>query len=196
MSKLFSDFNGIELFYLACAIIGAFFVILKLFLQFVGGDVEGGDVDFNVDGDFDADIGHVDSDMGFHLLSMLGLASFFMMFGLVALALYRQNQAGLALSTAGGILGGMISVWIISRIFKGAAKLQSSGTLKTADSVGSTGTVYLNIPEGGTGQVSINFNNHLREFDASEMNGAAVPTGTPVKVVDVKANILIVEVIK
>ena len=57
--------------------------------------------------------------MGFHLLSMLGLASFFMMFGLVALALYRQNQAGLALSTAGGILGGMISVWIISRIFKG-----------------------------------------------------------------------------
>jgi membrane protein implicated in regulation of membrane protease activity len=88
----------------------------------------------------------------------------------------------------------LISIWIISRIFKGASKLQSSGTLQTKDAIGSTGTVYMNIPEGGTGRVSINFNNHLREFDATEKNGKSVDTGTAVRVVDVRARILVIEV--
>lgn len=196
MSKLFSDFNGMELFYLACAIIGAVFVILKLILQFIGGDAGGGDVDFDVDGDFDPDIGHADSDVGFHLLSLLSFSSFFMMFGLVGLALYRQNKVGVSLSAFGATAGGVISVWIISRIFKAASGLQSSGTLQTKDAVGSTGTVYMNLPEGGTGRVSINFKNRLREFDATEKDGKAVQTGTPVRVVEVRAGILVVEVIE
>jgi membrane protein implicated in regulation of membrane protease activity len=191
---LFSDFNGIELFYLACAIIGAVLVVFKLLLQFTGGGVDGGDVDFDVDGDFDPGMGHGDSDVGFHILSLLGLSSFFMMFGLVGLALYRQNKVGVSLSALGAAIGGLISIWIISRIFKGASKLQSSGTLQTKDAIGSTGTVYMNIPEGGTGRVSINFNNHLREFDATEKNGKSVDTGTAVRVVDVRARILVIEV--
>ena len=82
---------------------------------------------------------------------------------------------------------------IIGKIFQGAARLQSSGTLNTADAVGSTGKVYLSIPAGGTGRVSLNFRNHLREFDATEINGAELPTGTPVRVVKVNANVLVVE---
>lgn len=69
----------------------------------------------------------------------------------------------------------------------------TSGNLQTADAVGSTGTVYLMIPEKGTGRVSINFRNHLREFDAIENSGSMVPTGTPIRVVQVRANVLVVE---
>ncbi len=43
-----SHFNGIELFFLICAVIGGFFVGGKLVLQFFVGDVET---------DFDTDIG-------------------------------------------------------------------------------------------------------------------------------------------
>jgi membrane protein implicated in regulation of membrane protease activity len=127
---------------------------------------------------------------------MHGLSAFFMMFGLVGLAMYRQSQAGVVFSIIGAVAAGMISVWVIGKLFQGAARLQSSGTLKTADAVGSTGTVYLNIPKGGTGRVSLNFRNRLREFDATEKNGAEVPTGTPIRVVQVKANILVVEIIR
>jgi membrane protein implicated in regulation of membrane protease activity len=89
----------------------------------------------------------------------------------------------------------MISVWVIGKIFQGAGRLQSNGALKTADAVGCKGTVYLTIPEGGTGRVSLNFLNRLREFDAAEKSGTKVPTGTPVQVVKVNANVLVVEVI-
>jgi len=192
VAKLFSDFNGLEMFFLACAIIGGFFVVMKLILQFIGGDTPS---DVGGSGDIDIDPQHVDSDVGFRLLSMHGLSAFFMMFGLVGLAIYRQNQAGVVISMVGAVAAGMASVWVIGRIFQGAANLQSSGTLKTVYAVGSTGTVYLTIPEGGTGRVSLNFQNRLREFDATEKNGAAVPTGTPIRVVKVNANILEVEII-
>jgi membrane protein implicated in regulation of membrane protease activity len=189
--KAFSDFNGLEIFFLACAVIGGFFVLIKLLLQFVGGDT---DTDLGVDSDIDTE--HTDSDVGFHLLSMHGLSAFFMMFGLVGIAFYRQSQVGVIISITGAMAAGMVSVWAIGKLFQGAARLQSSGTLKTADAVGSTGTVYLTIPERKTGRVTINFRNRLREFDACEKNGAEVSTGTAVRVVQVNANILVVEVVK
>ena len=192
MVKAFSNFNGLEMFFLTCAIIGGFFVFFKLVLQFVGGDTH---TDVGVDSDIGIDTEHVDSDVGFRLISMHGLSAFFMMFGLVGLALYRQSQMGVIISIIGAVAAGMVSVWVIGKLFQGAVGLQSSGTLKTADAVGSTGTVYLTIPEGGTGRVSLNFQNRLREFDASEKNGAEVPTGTPIRVVQIKANILVVEII-
>jgi membrane protein implicated in regulation of membrane protease activity len=191
--KIFSDFNGLEMFFLAGAIIGGFFVVVKLAMQFIGGDA---DADVGGTGDIGIDTEHVDSDVGFRALSMQGLSAFFMMFGLVGLALYRQSQMGVIISMVGAVAAGMVSVWIIGKLFQAAARLQSSGTLQISDAVGSTGTVYLTIPEGGTGRVSLNFRNRLREYDAIEVNGAAVTTGTPVRVIQVNANVLVVECIK
>lgn len=191
MVKAFADFNGLGMFFLVCAAAGGFFVFVKLILQFAGGDA---DTNGGLDGDIDGE--HADSDLGFRLLSMHGLSAFFMMFGLVGLALYRQNQMSVLLSILGAVCAGMVSVWVIGRLFRGAAALQANGALKTRDAVGSAGTVYLTIPRGGMGMVSINFQNRLREFDAMETNGLEVPTGTPVRVVKVNANVLVVETIK
>ncbi|MBU3947438.1 MAG: hypothetical protein KJ882_03940 [Proteobacteria bacterium] len=192
MSTFFSGFNGLELFFLVCAIIGGFFVFFKLIMQFIGGDTH---ADAGAGSDFDIDSEHADSDIGFRIISLQGLSAFFMMFGLVGLALHRQSQVGVIISIVGAVAAGLGSVWVIGKLFKGAASLQSSGTLKTSDAINSMGTVYINIPKGGVGRVSLNFRNHLREFDAIEKNGAEVPTGTPVRVVQVNANILVVETI-
>lgn len=186
----FTDFNGLETFFLIGAIIGGFFVLIKLVMQFFGGDV---DTDIGSDGGIDFDTEHPDSDVGFRALSLQGLSSFFMMFGLVGLALYRQSQMGVVLSIIGAVGAGLASVWVIGKLFRMASQLHSSGTLQTRDAVGSTGIVYLTIPEGGMGLVSINFQNRLREFDATEVNGRKVPTGTPIQVIEVRANILIIE---
>jgi len=188
MANAFSNLNGFEIFFLICAVVGGFFVLARLVMQFIGA---GADIDTDIDTGIDAQ--HVDSDIGFKVLSMHSLTSFFMMFGLVGLALYRQNRAGMFLSTLGASIAGLVSVWVIGRIFASVGRLQSSGNLATASAIGSTGTVYLSIPEGGTGRVSINFRGRLREFDASAVDAEAIATGTPIRVVRVDASVLVVE---
>jgi len=188
MANAFSNLNGFEIFFLICAVVGGFFVLARLVMQFIGA---GADIDTDIDTGIDAQ--HVDSDIGFKVLSMHSLTSFFMMFGLVGLALYRQNRAGMFLSTLGASIAGLVSVWVIGRIFASVVRLQSSGNLATASAIGSTGTVYLSIPEGGTGRVSINFRGRLREFDASAVDAEAIATGTPIRVVRVDASVLVVE---
>ncbi len=188
MENAFSSFNGLEYTFLGCALIGGFFVVVKLILQFMGGHFGA-----SIDTDIDFDGQHVDSDVGFRFLSLHGFSAFLMMFGLVGLALYRQSRSGLALSIAGAAIAGMVAVWIIGKLFQWAAGLQASGNLQTADAVGSTGIVYLTIPANGTGRVNIDFRNHLREFDAIESNGSELRTGTPIRVVRVDANIMVVE---
>jgi len=188
VENAFSDFNGLEYSFLGCAVIGGFFVLVKLILQFMGSHT-----DANISTDIEFDAHHVDSDVGFRFLSLHGFSSFLMMFGLVGLALYRQSRSGLELSIAGAVIAGLFAVWVISKLFQWAAGLQASGNLQTADAVGSTGTVYLTIPANGTGRVNINFKNHLREFDAVESGGSEVPTGTPIRVVRVDANVVVVE---
>lgn len=191
MVNAFANLNGFEIFFLLCAVVGGFFVLVKLVMQFIGADA---DIDTDLDAGVDAQ--HVDSDIGFKALSMHSLTSFLMMFGLVGLALYRQSHAGMVLSILGASVAGLASVWVIGRIFASVGRLQSSGTLATASAVGSTGTVYLNIPKGGTGRVSINFRGRLREFDASSADGEMLASGTPIRVVRVDASVLVVEKIR
>jgi len=195
MTDAFSAMNGQEIFFTICAVVGGFFVLVKLVLQFVGADTDM-DTDLDIDADSGIDIHHVDSDMGFKLLSLYGLTSFLMMFGLVGLALYRQSHAGFVVSLAGGTAAGFASVWVIGRLFALIGRLQSSGTLDTATATGSTGTVYLTIPAGGTGRVTINFKGRLREFDAMAASGEQLATGTPIRVARVDASLLVVEPIR
>ena len=186
MTAFFSGFSMLEMFFLICAVIGAFFVFTRFIMQLIGA---------GTDADIPMDEQHADSDTGFQLLSLYGLSSFFMMFGMVGLALYRQSQAGTVFSIIGAVAAGLAAVWIIGKIFKTATRLQSSGTLQTSDAVGCQGTVYLTIPQGGVGRVTLNIRNHLREYDAAGGRGEQIGTGTLVRVVEVKGTTLIVETI-
>jgi len=165
MKTLFTQFNGIEVFFLVCALVGGIFVVVRLVMQFMG-------IDHDADGDYgtgghDFDSHHADSDVGFKILSLHGLTSFLMMFGLVGLALYRQSKTGTFISIVGAIVGGLVSVWIIK--------------------------VYLTIPKDGTGRVLVNVSNSLREYDATSNDDEEIVSDTPVRVVWVDGNVLVVE---
>ena len=91
-------------------------------------------------------------------------------------------------------LAGLATVWVIGKLFQMAGSMQSSGTISpTAGILASTGTVYLTIPKGGTGRVTINVRNRLREFDAVSVNGEELSTGTAVQVIDVSGNAVVVQ---
>ena len=191
MGGYFSQYNGVEIFFLICTIVGGFFVIMKFVMMFIGLDHDAG-ASFDVDG-HDIDLNHADSDAGFHVLSLHGISSFLMMFGLVGLAMYRQNHLGVIFSLIGAVVAGSVSVWIIGKMFMFAGKMKSSGTITIDSTVGAQGKVYMKIPDNGTGRVLINVKNSLREYDATSNDNKAINTGTPVRVVWVDGNVLVVE---
>lgn len=78
----------------------------------------GADGSKGVDADVDVDVAAADTDAadaGFRIVSLQGLTSFFMMFGLVGLALSKQSQVAPSIAVAGGIGAGLLSMVIISR---------------------------------------------------------------------------------
>lgn len=189
MNGFFSQYNGVEIFFIICAFVGGVFVIFKFILQFMGFDH---DTDMDAGGhDFDAH--HSDSDVGFHVLSLHGITSFLMMFGLVGLALYRQSSMGFLISIIGAIIAGCASVWVIGKMFLMVNRMKSSGTISIDSTVGAQGKVYMKIPENGTGRVLVNVRNSMREYDATSNDSKDIDTGTPIRVVWVDGNVLVVE---
>ena len=179
----------IEIIYWASTIIGGTLFILRLIMLFVGGDT-GEDV---ADSAFDAAGEHADADISFKLLSVQGLTSFFMMFGLVGLALLRAGLPVLV-TVVGGMIAGLVTVAITGLIFTQMKRLQTEGTIHIQNTIGTEGNVYLTIPRNGTGQVQIIAQGSLKIFDAVSKNKGTIATGEKVHVVGVAGgNTLIVK---
>ena len=163
------------------AVAGGVVFAIQLVLMFAGAS---SDVDF--DGDVDmggGDVGHAAADISFKVLSLQGLSAFFLMFGLVGLALLKQSHAGDIMSLLGAFAAGWASTWVISKIFRTFSRLQSSGTLDMASAVGATGTVYLNIDHDKPGKVTVTVQGRLLTLDA--VAERQLSTGAPIKVVRV-----------
>jgi len=182
------DFTALEYFFLACAVVGGIMFLFRLALFFLGG----GDTDVDVDS-ASTDGGLTDTDSSFQYLSIQSLSAFFLMFGLVGLALLREGvQEVVALLAA--VVSGVFTVWIVSQIFVQMKKLQSDGTLKMENAIGQEGTVYLTIPENGTGQVRVSVQGGLRIFDAVSADRQAIPTGASIRVIRlISGKVLVVE---
>ena len=147
-----------------------------------------GDVDVDADG---MDAAYTDTDVSFKFISLQGLTAFFLMFGLAGLALSKSAQPDL-LSLGGGIIAGAFTVWVLSRIFIGAQKLQSEGTLNMQNAVGLEGTVYLRIPAGDVGKVNLVLQGALKEFNAVAADKQLIKTGERVQVVGLTAGEMLV----
>jgi hypothetical protein len=195
--------SWIEVIYWGSTIIGGTLFILRTILMLVGGGLSDGEVDADIGGDVFSDVDAdldvepadtgIDSDFSFKLLSMQGLTAFFMMFGLVGLALLKANLA-VFLTILGGGTAGLFSVLVISMIFSQMKHLQSDGTVDIKNAVGKSGSVYLNIPANGTGQVRVAIQGRLRIFGAVSGDGKAIKTGENIRVIDVvDSNTLIVK---
>jgi membrane-bound ClpP family serine protease len=188
--------------------------VVRLALQFIGGDSGGShdvggisdvsDVDVSgadihgadVHGDFtgDADLDVHDTYLSFKILSFQGLTAFFMMFGLVGLAMMRETQQGPTAAVIAASLAGLGTVWIIGLIFRKAGALQASGNINLRNAIGQEGEVYLTIHSSGTGKAKVTVQERLRIYDAVSNGSEEIRTGQRVRVVDVTPqDVLVVE---
>jgi len=131
---------------------------------------------------------HDAADVGFKLLSLQGLTAFFLMFGLVGLALSRQTKAGSLVTMVGATAAGLVMMLVMAKIFTSMKRLQASGNIDVKNALGTTGTVYADIPADGTGQIQICIQGRLRIYDAKTKDSTPIKTGMPVIIVDVIAN--------
>jgi membrane protein implicated in regulation of membrane protease activity len=215
MVALSIQFSGIETLFLVCAIIGGVLFVVRLALQFIGGDSGGhhdiggisdvsdvGDIDIHgadVHGDFagDADLDVHDTYLSFKILSFQGLTAFFMMFGLVGLAMMRSTDQGPTAALIAASLAGFGTVWVIGAIFRKAGALQASGNINLRNAIGQEGEVYLTIHSAGTGKAKVTVQERLRIYDAVSTGSDEICTGQRVRVVDVTPQeVLVVEKIQ
>jgi membrane protein implicated in regulation of membrane protease activity len=184
------DFTALEYFYIACAVVGGIIFLFRLALFFLGG----GDAD--VEADMPGEGASGDTDDSFRFLSVQSLSAFFLMFGLVGLSLVREGVHEI-ISLIAAAAAGVFTVWVVSQIFVQMKKLQSDGTLRMENAIGQEGTVYLNIPEHGTGQVRVPVQGSLRIFDAVSADHQPIFTGEGIRVTKiVSGKVLVVEKIE
>ena len=205
--------TGVDKVFAGSAIVGGSLFFVRLILFFIGyhGDTDvevDADVDVDVDvdhdfgGDTDAHFDGVDAHGGgageayavFKLLSFQSVTAFFMMFGLVGLALRKEAALVEAWSLLGAMCAGAFSFWVIGKIMHLMKGLQSSGTMTVANAIGQEGSIYLTIPAGGVGKVQVTVQDHLRIFSAVARKQGRIRTGERVTVVGVSSgNTLVVE---
>ena len=202
MGAFFESLNAVEKIFFICAVLGGVMFILRLLLSLfgghhdadMGGDVHGGFDVHDVQDVQDVHDGHHDSDASFKILSLQGLTAFFMMFGLVGLALSRQSRWATMWATIGAFIGGLAAMWVMAKIFKGMTKLQSDGTMDIQNAVDQEGTVYLTIPAEGEGKVQVTVQGSLRELTAVSKYKTEIKTGERIVVDSVTgANLLVVK---
>jgi membrane protein implicated in regulation of membrane protease activity len=200
MVAFLEQFEGLEKLFMISAVAGGVLFVIRLVMQFLGGDtgahhdmgapvdVGGGDIH----GDTVADSS--DAYLSFKLLSFQGLTAFFMMFGLVGLAMMRQTDRQEILSLVVAVAAGLATVWLISFIFRKAGGLQSSGNIDMKNAVGQQGEVYLGIPAAGIGKARITVQDRLRIYDAVSKDKTEIKTGQRVRVLEVTPqDVLVVE---
>lgn len=168
-----SEMSRLELVFTLCALVGGVFFVIRMVLFMLG--VGDGDGDF--DGDPDAG-----GDAGTSGLSIQGITAFFMMFGLVGLALLRSSGVGPTIAILGGAAAGFLALWASSQLYRFFRRLQSSGNVRLESAVGEDATVYLTIPERGIGKIQVVVGGRLRTFDARAEGAGSFSTGQRVRV--------------
>tara|TARA_B100001093_G_scaffold502157_1_gene554751 strand:- start:22232 stop:22858 length:627 start_codon:yes stop_codon:yes gene_type:complete len=180
--------TGIDILFAVMALIGTVLFLIYFILILIGGVADGV---LEVAG-FDADF-----DMGaegiFHMLTIQGILSFIMMFGISGLAV-TQSDGGDLLAIAVAVVSGIFSMWIIGKVFQVMKSLEVDGTVKHSLAVGAQGKVYMTIEAGQTGQVQVEFQNAMRTCDAVlEDEKWSLNTGKFVEVVKVIGETLVVK---
>jgi membrane protein implicated in regulation of membrane protease activity len=180
------------------ALLGTAVFLLRLGLMAIGGFDHDVDVphdvdiphDVAIDAHGDVDLGHDvesgDSTEAFKLLSIQSVAAFLMGFGWGGIAGLVGLDWSFPMSLLLGVGLGLGFMWLMGILMKAMYDLQSSGTVRIQDAVGTEGQVYANIPAGdaGRGQVRVVIGDRARIYNAVS-EGDALNTGSRVRVVRV-----------
>ncbi|MEI6809791.1 MAG: NfeD family protein [bacterium] len=180
------ELGALNHWFFGAAFFFSFFFALQFIMSLIG--LAGGDVplDTHVDASWEhstpADAG--DTIAAFKLLSVHSILAFLTLFSWGG-ALYMSHGTPVSLSLVYAVLWGVAALLIVSGLLYAMRRLTSSGNLNLESCVGTEGTVHLDIPVNGTGEVRVLCGNATTHFKARATGGVAIPAGSPVKVVRV-----------
>lgn len=183
------EISGIDVFFAAMAVIGTVLFMIYFALVLIGGVADGiaeaipfFDVSFEMD-----------AEGVFHMLTIQGLLSFMMMFGIFGLAVSQGNYGAMPAIVAGS-LAGISSMWVVGKVFQAIAGLETDGTVSHKQSHGAKGTVYRTIRPGQSGQIQVEFQDALRTCEAvAEDETLTIQTGKFILVTGNIGEILVVQ---
>ena len=178
--------------------IGAAFFSLLFLWQFISALLglagEGADAELDVDADIDIDgvdlddleaaniEGAAESIASFKILSIRAVLAFCTLFCWAG-AMYLDADMATSRALIFASLWGLAAWVVVALLVHFIRKLAETGTPRLASCVGHRGTVYLDIPDTGFGEVRVIVSGAVTRVKARGRNGQAFNTGTPVKVV-------------
>lgn len=161
--------------FLACAVFGTAVLAIQFVITAIGLDWD----------DIEPD---PDASWFFSVLSLKSLVAAVAFFGLGGLTASGFG-ASAYLSILSGLVAAAFAMVLVTWLMHLLHDLRSDGTVDIENAVGLTGEVYLSIPAAGSGigKVTVGVQNRSMEYKAVT-DGDALPTGTPVVVVDIPAS--------
>lgn len=177
-----------QVFYGVAVFFSVFFV-WQLISALMGLDADHADVDMDGSPDIDMDGAathgeHMDAGgtvAAFKLLSIRSIITFFTLFSW-GCAMYLDNGYPATQATAYSALWGLAGMISVAAVFYVMPKLTHTGTADLGSCVGTTGTVYLDIPEQGSGEVRVMVSGTLSHIKARTADGKALKAGVEVRV--------------
>lgn len=161
------------------------FLILLMLLSLLGGL----DLDFDVDADVEGDAGAGGLGIIKGGLTFISVTSW-----VIKLILVANMELWVAIAI--GVISGVVAVWILTLLFKTLLRSQENVNWKITDAVYQEAQVYLRIPVGGSGIVTVAVNNVSRELKAKSSSKKEIKTGEVVLVTDTEGEYVIVEPVK
>ena len=163
-------------------------------------DVDIGDAGFHdaagADTHTHADAGGVDAHAGYGALRMFtleGVVAFLTVFGWTSIIAYNSGIPG-GLAVFVGFVFGALAMFGVAKLIQLTLRLAGSGNISLKNALGLTARVYIPVPAGGKGEGKVNLTLQERFVEVNAITeGKAIPTGTFVRVVDVRADVLVVE---
>lgn len=157
-------------------------------MTFAGMHSDISDINIDINGD------SADVSGPFQLFTFRNFVNFFLGFSWAALAFQNTIENTFLLLGIAAIIGALLVIAVMF-IFKWMSNMEESGNIDIHQAVGCQGNVYLTIPaqKSKEGKVQIAVQKAIREYDAIT-EGDTLPTGTPIRVVEVlNDNLLLVE---
>jgi len=155
--------------------------LIMMVMTLIGGDIDSGDMD--VDMEVDSDTG-----IGFQYLSIKNLVGFFTIFGWTGVACLASGKS-MVFTVIVSVMAGLLMMTIMSTIVYLMGKLTEQGNLNLKNAIGKIATAYLTIPaeRKGMGKIQIKVQG-FRTLDAITDEKEDIKTGAVVEVVDVINN--------
>ena len=179
----------LNLLFWAGTIAGGLLVLLLL-ISILGGMDMGGDVDVDAGGDMDAHADTTGGDAGLGLLKTL--LTFISVGAFTARAIFLNTSWSWTLVILTALVAGAVAVLLLTGFFRWLLRNQEEGTWHLWQAEGKMGTVYVPIPSGGKGRITVLIDDVNREMAAQSNNGRELGTHEKVMVLEAKEGYVIV----